>query len=175
MSDAISLHDISHFCGIIIVGHEKMRSEFQFLMSKEDEKLFLTFAESVCDGIEKESDYQWFFIVGDCRIQFLPSKKSEEEISIGRISLVTTGYGLNFVSSEAAENVYKRMRNWLKKTYTNNLIGRNITIEGSSTAYKYFWVGPGALELHKTKNILLKSLPSGPVVFELNESAQQKF
>jgi hypothetical protein len=136
-----------------------MRSEFQFLQSEADEADFLTAFAGSCDALEKDSETQWFFRTGDCRIQLWRSRRMEDRISIGRISIATDGFGLSFTSSASAEALYTRMRSWLKKRYTNRLTAENVSIPGSRTSYRTMWLGPNARLLSRSKSVTLWSTP----------------
>lgn len=148
-----------------------MRSEFQFFMTEEDQLDFLEFAEVYIDKIDKSPKAYWKLLVNDCYIQFEPSKFHNNDLISGRIAIATHGLDKEPTCSYGteAEKIYKKLRNWLKKTYTNKLLCRNINIEGSSQVSKHLWIGPRAKKW-KQKNLgLLKQFPSGFAVFELND------
>jgi hypothetical protein len=152
----------------------KMRSEFQFLQSDEDEQEFVATFAPQADRLERESDIQWFFRVGDCPIQFLRSRRTPLEISVGRISLATHGFGLEFKSADGAEALFKQMRAWLKKRYANKLTAENIEIPGSTTSYRTMWLGPDARAKYRDGHVTLRSMASNKVVIkeEPNQSPQ---
>jgi hypothetical protein len=143
-----------------------MRSEFQFLQSENDENEFAEAFAMYCDALEKESDSQCFFRIGDCRIQFLRSRRKNDTIAVGRIALATHGFGLSFISAPQAEALFRKMRTWLKKRYHNKLTAENITIPESTTSYRNMWLGPGAQQLYRNSNITLKSITNGPVIIK---------
>jgi hypothetical protein len=143
-----------------------MRSEFQFLQSELDEKEFVAAFVDAADTLEQDSPIQWFFCVGDSRIQFLRSRRTEDQISLGRISLATHGFGLSFASAPSAEALYKKMRSWLKKRYHNTLTAENIRIPGSATSYRTMWLGPDAQARYRSGVVALRTLFDGPVIIK---------
>lgn len=151
-----------------------MRSEFQFFMTAEDEAEFVSFAEELADRVDRESDTQWFFVIGDCSVQFLRSRIRRRELISGRIALATSGFGLAFDSAADGERLYKRLRAWLKKSYSNDLTCRNTRIENSKTEIKNFWVsGRVVAFLRQEPDLSLKQIPESFVVFEPKQKAQQ--
>ncbi len=149
-----------------------MKSQFQFFMLENEEVEFVNFSLGLCDAIDQSSKSQWFFKVGDCQIQFLRPQKFENELISGRIAIQTTGYGFSFKAAESAENVYKKMRAWLKKRYSNKMTCKNINIEDSQMKLKYFWYSPGVERLVKENPMYsLKQIKGAPVVFEIENEA----
>jgi len=143
-----------------------MRSEFQFFMSENDETEFVSSFASLADALKRESDTQWWFCIGDCRVQFLRSKLSDDQITLGRIAVATHGTGEACSRGPLVEGLFKKMRTWLKKRYTNRLMAENIEIPGSATSYRLFWLGPDAAAMFRNGRVTLRSLFSGPVVFK---------
>ncbi len=135
-------------------------------MSADDEREFTAAFAGEADALKKESDIQWWFHVGDCRIQFLPSRRTRDQIALGRIALATHGSGESFSAAPQAEALFKRMRAWLKKRYSNRLIVENASIPGSATAYRTFWLGPDAREQSRVGHVTLRSFLSLPVIFK---------
>ena len=144
-----------------------MRSQFEFFMTGEDEKEFLSMAGGLTDSIDRQSDTQWHFLVGDCPIQFLRCELHSNEFISGRIAIATSGFGISWESGNAGEKAYKRMRNWLKKSYSNKMTCRNIHIESSTMELKNFWYSHRVADLHsRNPDLALKQVPGGYVVFE---------
>ena len=145
-----------------------MRSELHFFMVGEDEREFLGFAATLVDKVESSSEAQWFLIVEDCPIQFLRSKWLNGTLISGRIAIATHGFGVAYQGAEKAERVYKRLRSWIRKTYSNEVTCRNIYSPDSCARIKNFWLGPELLtQLRNNRKIVLKQIPDGFVVFEV--------
>jgi hypothetical protein len=149
----------------------EMRSEFQFLQSETDETEFIDAFVSHADALEKDSPTQWFFRVGDCRIQFLRSRRTPDEVSIGRIALATHGFGLALASAPAAEALFTKMRKWLKKRYSNRPTAENVANPASVTSYRIMWLGPDAKERYRSGGVTLRTISRGPVI--IKEEAEQ--
>jgi hypothetical protein len=145
---------------------KNMRSEFQLLQSEVDERDFVYAFTGSADALEKASESEWIFRVGDCPIQFWRSKRSERKIAVGRISIATHGFGVAYESAEKAEALFKKMRGWLKKRYTNRLIARNLTLSGVTASYRMMWLGPDARAMHRGGQVTLRSMVSDLVVIE---------
>ncbi|CAM3160138.1 hypothetical protein RAHE111665_17355 [Rariglobus hedericola] len=143
-----------------------MRSEFQFLQSEDDEREFITTFSGQVNALETDSETQWFFRVGDCPIQFLRSRRWPNQIAVGRIAIATHGFGLSFASSDRAEAIFKQMRTWLKKRYTNKLTAENTKIPGSTTSYRNMWLGPDARTKYRSTQVTLRSMVSDCVVIK---------
>ncbi len=142
-----------------------MRSELQFFMFPKDEVEFIdTFLEFI-DGIDEESEAQYFFTIGDCKIQLLRSRQKGNQLISGRISIATHGFELNYKSGKDAEKVYSKMRRWIKKSYHNNLTVENINIENSKQEINYFWISERVIK--GSKNLTLRQIPNSPVVFKI--------
>ena len=152
-----------------------MRSEFQFFMTADDEDEFVSFAEKMSDSVDRDSDIQWFFLVGDCRIQLLRSRIQGGDLISGRISIATTGFGLSYDSGADGERVYKRLRSWLKKTYSNNMTCRNVNIENSIMEIRNFWMSPRVFQLLRDDpTVILKQSVGGFVVFEIRDQQAEQ-
>lgn len=143
-------------------------------MTAEDEQEFVGVAQEMADTVDRHSECEWFFRVGDCPIQLLRCRNQNGELISGRISIATSGFGINYESGSDGEAAYKRLRSWLKKTYSNELTCRNVRIANSQMDIKYFWVSPRVIELiEEDTSLTLKQIPNGPVVFELKKRAEQ--
>ena len=149
-----------------------MRSEFQFFQSSADEQAFIDAFLTESDSLEKDSEVQWFFRVGDCRIQFIRSPRRDGIVGLGRIALATHGFGLSFISAPAAEALFRKMRTWLKNRYHNRLRAENVRIPGSTTSYRTLWIGPDAQASFRRGLVSLKSIITGYVVFSEEPEAE---
>ncbi|WP_378181169.1 hypothetical protein [Aquimarina sp. SS2-1] len=145
-----------------------MRSELQFFMIQADEEEFVSLFTNFVDRIDKESEWQWFFYVCDCPIQFLRSKKVDNQLLSGRISIATHGFGLQYEAAKSAEQLYSKMRRWVKKYYSNNLTVENVKSKNSKMNTSRFWVSKRVVTLKKTdKQLILRQIPNAPIVFEI--------
>ncbi|WP_321533036.1 hypothetical protein [uncultured Desulfuromonas sp.] len=148
-----------------------MRSEFQFFMGNKDQDDFLEFAEAYVDEIDKSPKACWKLFIDDCYIQFIPSRIHDGDLISGRIAIATHGLDKEPTCEKRAEaeKIYKKFRNWLKKTYTNKMTCRNIYRPESAQLSKHLWVGPDAKKWKQENEGCLKQIPGGFVVFEFTE------
>ncbi len=147
-----------------------MRSQLQFFMTSEDEAEFVSLAGGLVDSIDHSSDVQWFLRIGDCCIQLLRCRADKRQLIAGRLALATSGFGGESESAARAENAYKKMRNWLKRSYMNRMACRNVQIEGSRMTLSTFWASPRVVDkVRSIPEFTLRQTLGGPVVFELQE------
>lgn len=141
-------------------------------MTSEDEAEFVSFAENLADRVDKESDVQWIFWIGDCPVQFMRSRIRRDELISGRIALATSGLALD--NAADGERLYRRLRGWLKKSYSNKMTCRNTRIENGKMEIKNFWMSSRVIALlHRELDLTLKQIPEGFVVFEPKQEAEQ--
>lgn len=146
-----------------------MRSEFQFFMGVKDQTDFIKFADSYINEIDKSQKAYWKLIIDDCFIQFIPSRIQDGDLISGRIAIATHGLDNEppFENRAEAEKIYKILRNWLKKTYSNKLTCKNIHMPESSQLSRHMWIGPDAKKWKQDNEGCLKQIPGGFVIFEL--------
>lgn len=122
-----------------------MRSEVQFFMSPEDEASFLEFAREK-HGLSVDGQWLVSNECPECGIQFLPSRRFDNDLTAGRISLATTDLdGKDRFRNETAtlEKVYRSLRRHIQKHYSNKLAAYT---DGQVSKYVYrnLWLGPFA-------------------------------
>jgi len=144
-----------------------MRSALYFFMLENDENEFITNFEKECDFLDKSTNFQWFFNVGDCPIQYYRCKKFNNILTAGRISIATTGFDLNYKSSKLAEKKYNMMRRWIKNIYSNKMTSRNVNIENSTSIINDFWVSQTVINEIQNSSLILKQFKDGYVVFDI--------
>lgn len=147
-----------------------MRSEFQYFMSQDDHEAFDGHLRTI-DGVSIKQGKSFDEIIfGDGFIQYERSILEEGVLTSGRIAVASTdpeGF-YNFSSHEAVEELYKRLRNWLKKRSINTLVCYNEKSENHTVeAVKSFWLAAGAEALLNESAVKLKQFKSGNVVFKL--------
>lgn len=92
-----------------------MKSELQFFMRKENEEEFFDSFNERCEKKIYNSFYFELWIGLNC-IQFHPSKIYENQLTSGRIAYITID-----LNDNRAENLYKEMRQYIKKNYKNKM------------------------------------------------------
>ena len=141
-----------------------MRSQFEFLMSEDDESEFISAFVDQVDTLKKDSNVEWLFVMSDCHIQFLPSRRSGGQITLGRIAIATHGFGNVFAAAPKAERLFERMRSWLKKRYSNRLMAENITIPGSASPRRTMWLGLDARARFRRGEVTFRTAVESRVV-----------
>jgi hypothetical protein len=94
-----------------------MRSQCRFFMSPEDEAEFIAYASIACSLSVSGEGRIAELSCSLGTIQFLRSQRFGSTLTLGRIALVTTASGL--------EGIYRQLRRWLQKHYTNDLVTYN--------------------------------------------------
>lgn len=110
-------------------------------------------------------------------IQFLRSQRFGSTLTAGRIALATTGLdGENLVPESASEleRIYRQLRRWLQKRYTNDLLAYNESLSPEQrkvVQYPSFWLAPHARSwLLNHSDAVLRQFRTGAVVFTPNPS-----
>jgi len=142
-------------------------NQIKTIMSAEDEAEFISFAESLVDRVNKESEFQYFLFKGDNKIQFLRSRLKEGVLLEGRIAISLLQEG----EVEAIVKVYRKLQRWIKKHYFNKLTVRNINIADSKQPCSDMWLAPCAKDLVMESKVVLSQNPKAIVVFEIDEQS----
>ena len=143
-----------------------MNTSLQFFMTKVDEDEFVkAFKNADYDEIE-ESKWQIMYHCGDEHVQFLRSDQYEGLITEGRIAIKTNHKN---DSSLRCDTLYKNMRNWIKKNYSNNLVLYNTKLQTRDEAVfeKNWWVSKEVKNLIKDNDTILKPSKNSFVVYEI--------
>ncbi len=149
-----------------------MRSECQFFMCAEDEAEFITHATTshpityTCEGRIAAFDSP----LGS--IQFLRSYLHGSILTAGRIALATTGLSGECLFPGTApelERIYRQLRRWLQKHYTNDLVAYSEAFpigQRKVVRYPSFWLGPHSRTWLLTHpGAVLRQFHTGAVVF----------
>lgn len=122
-----------------------MRSECQFFMSAEDKAAFLRFAQEKY-GLAEDDGWLVSKACPKKTIQFEESRRSGEDLTAGRISLVTEDMDRNRLFPDEApmlEKVYRGLRSYIRKTFNNKLVAYTGG-QRSKYTYRNLWLGPQA-------------------------------
>jgi len=139
-------------------------------MSENDHSLFDEYVLSFSGVSIKNSKGFYEILLLDGFIQYERSKLSNGILTSGRVAIATTDLDgqLNFEAYDEIEELYKNLRNWLKKRCINKLVCCNEKIgESTLQPVKNFWLCEGAAEIVKSGNIKLKQFESTHTVFRL--------
>ncbi len=149
-----------------------MRSECQFFMSAEDEAEFIAHATTAHPlNLSSEGTISALFC-SHGSIQFLRSQRYGSTLTAGRIALATTGLDGECLFPDTApslERIYRQLRRWLQKHYTNDLVAYSeaLPLERRKVVrYPSFWLAPHARSwLLSHADAVLRQFLTGTVVF----------
>ena len=139
-----------------------MDAEIIFFMTEVDQKNFLLEVEKHCDHIEKEADL-FQFLVGNCTLQFTQSAFEDNTLFCGKLEIRSVYSGAAFTDHEKAKAVFRKLRNWLKKSYWSRLAYNNKNKKDKLTPSRNHWLGPDAKlwnEANPKENLLKLSKTS---------------
>ena len=94
-----------------------MKAELQFFMLPSDIETFVEFATAHIDTIEPNKG----FTVGDCLLEFQPSKLVENTLTVGTLSVNSGGLDEGCRDHLQANKAYRTLRKWIKENYDNRL------------------------------------------------------
>lgn len=149
-----------------------MRSECQFFMAPEDEAEFLAHATTAHPLTVSGEGHIAALTCSLGSIQFLRSQRFDSTLTAGRIALATTGLdGESLVPESASEleRLYRQLRRWLQKRYTNDLVAFNESFppeHRKTVRYPSVWLAPHARSwLVSHSDAELRQFHTGFVVF----------
>jgi len=139
-----------------------MDAEILFFMTEKDKSDFLLFAEKHCDSIVNLCDTIELNI-GDCKLLFTHSILENDILHCGKleIRLGRSEFGCN--DEEKAKSIFRKLRNYLKKSFWSRLAYENKNKKGQLTPSRNHWLGPDAKkwkEADSTSHILKLSKTS---------------
>jgi len=144
-----------------------MESEIQFFMTPKDQQEFFEVAEKLLDRItdEKQADGGTIYVfhIGGCVIKFTPSPTDGDILYTGKLTVNTGNIDEHCNEASRTQQVFKKLRNWLKKNYWSRLAYLNIKKKNKLTPSRAYWLGPDAKrwkEKDPDKNILKLSATS---------------
>jgi hypothetical protein len=149
-----------------------MRSECQFFMASEDEAEFLAHATTAHPLAISGEGHIAALTCSLGSIQFLRSQRFGSMLTAGRIAIATTGLdGESLVpeSDSELERIYRQLRRWLQKRYTNDLVAYSEAFPAGQrkvVRYPSFWLAPHARNwVLSHSDAVLRQFRTGAVVF----------
>ena len=146
-----------------------MDAEILFFMTEVDQKNFFDQAEEHCDQIKEEADGSQFFL-GDSFLQFTPSLFENKTLYCGKLE-IRSDNSKEVISRdhERAKVTFRKLRNWLKKTYWSRLAYNNRNKKDKLTPSRNYWLGPDAKiwKEKKPEEHSLKLSQTSWMVFEI--------
>ena len=120
-----------------------MDAEILFLMMEQDESEFLAYAKKNCDSINiKESISE--LNVGDCKLLFTGSILDNQTLFCGKLEIRLGRTEYNCEDHAKAMSVFRKLRNYIKKSYWSRLAYENQNKKGKLTPSRNHWLGPEA-------------------------------
>lgn len=147
-----------------------MRSELQFFMAHEDELEFERQVSAIEGAQIVRGQHYDQILLGNVPIQYARSQMFDITLTAGRIAIATHGLGgeQNYPAPAVAEAAYKKLRAWLRKNFSNNLIcfSENLPLETRVVQpIKNFWLGQHAARWLEENKGTLRQFKTGAVVF----------
>ena len=141
-----------------------MKAELQFFAMPDDAEEFLAFARDKVDSIENDH----CLVIGDCEIIYTAGVIDGMMLLVGSIAINTGTVDNSCAAQERAKAVYRSLRKWLKKNYSNKLSTYSLDDSEKVALARNHWISPAAIAWKKAKSQrLLKLYNTSPIVFAL--------
>lgn len=149
-----------------------MDAEILFFMSEKDQAEFLEEVNECCDAVvEVPRTLSMEFHIGSCKLLFTPSVFEESTLYMGKleIRLSESDEEVSLKDQERAKSAFRKLRNWLKKSYWSRLAYLNANKKDKLTPSRNHWLGPDAKSWKEgdEKKRILKLSKTSWMVFEL--------
>ena len=153
-----------------------MKAEIQFFALPEDAESLLAFASKKVDNIVTDTDMKGnsHLIIGDCEIIYTPGTIQDDILIVGSVSINTGSVDDTCEEQERAKAVYRHLRKWIKKNYSNKL--NTYMLEGprNDAAARNHWISPAAKKwVKQNASRQLKLYSTSPIVFEVMVISKQ--
>ena len=141
-----------------------MKAELQFFAMPDDAEEFLAFARDKVDSIENNHR----LVIGDCKIIYTAGVIDDTMLLVGSIAINTGTVDNSCADQERAKAVYRSLRQWFKKTYSNKLSTYSLDDSEKVALARNHWISPAAIAWKKADSQrLLKLYDTSPIVFAL--------
>ncbi len=144
-----------------------MKAEIQFFAMPDDINEVLTLIDAKTDAIVKKGE-STHLIIGDCKLDYTSGSLQENRLIVGSLAINTGPTDDSCADQERAKKVYRFIRSWFKKNYSNKLYTYMLEGNKNETAARNHWVSPAATAWRQDdENRQLKLYDTSPLVFEL--------
>ena len=141
-----------------------MKAELQFFAMPDDVEEILTLVQAKIDTVE----YKHRFIIGDCEVAYKAGIIKDHILLMGSVIIDTGSVGNSCAAQERAKSVYRTVRKWMKKHYSNQLNTYQLTGDRKDKAARNHWISPAAAAWKTSnENHLLKIIEHSPTAFEI--------
>jgi hypothetical protein len=141
-----------------------MKAELQFFAMPDDIDEILALVNDKIDFIE--DNHHW--LIADCEVTYKAGVIKGNVLLMGSIAINTGSVDNSCVAQERAKAVYRTVRKWMKKHYSNQLNTYQLVGERKDKAARNHWISPAAAQW-KTENPanVLKIIEKGAMAFEI--------
>lgn len=141
-----------------------MKAELQFFAMPEDVEEILALIEAKIDAIK----YKHRFVVGDCEVTYKAGVLIDDILLMGSIAIDTGTVDNSCAAQERAKSVYRIVRKWIKKHYSNRLNTYQLTGERKDKAARNHWISPAAVAWKKAdEQHILKITAESSTAFDI--------
>lgn len=117
-----------------------MKAELQFFAMPDDVEEILALVQSKIDAVE----YKHRFIIGDCEVAYKAGILQDNILLMGSVTINTGEVSNSCAAQERAKSVYRLVRKWMKKHYSNRLNTYQLTGDRKDKAARNHWISPAA-------------------------------
>ena len=144
-----------------------MKAELQFFALPNDSDEVLATVKDTVDAIETQKG-NTRIIVGDCELVYTPGALEGRLLIVGSLAINTGPVDDSCADQERAKKVYRHIRNWFKKNYSNKLYTYMLEGDKNETAARNHWISPSASAwVQEDKERQLKLYDTSPLVFDI--------
>jgi hypothetical protein len=141
-----------------------MKAEIQFFSMPDDAGEILALVKNKIDTIEEGSR----LLIGDCEVNYTSGTIKNNLLLMGSLAINTGPVDNACADQERAKAVYRKIRKWLKKNYSNRLNTYQLEGERKDAAERNHWLSPAAAEWVKAADgRLLKITENSMTAFEI--------
>ncbi len=145
-----------------------MKAEIQFFALPTDAEQLLTFVKNKVDSLDSQSEDVTRLIIGDCEITYTSGKIKDYMLLAGSFAINTGTVDDACADQERAKTVYRDVRRWFKKNYSNKL--NTYMLEGArrDKAARNHWISTAAKAwVIEDASRILKLYDTSPIAFEI--------
>ena len=150
-----------------------MKAEIQFFAMPDDVETLLEQVKDKVDRIETNNS-ESCLLIGDCNVIVTAGTLQADRLIVGSVAINTGLADDACADQERAKAIYRQLRKWLKKNYSNKLKTRMLEGKDKVSAARNHWLSPAAKEwsLADSKH-QMKLYDTSPIVFEVMVVSKQ--
>ncbi len=147
-----------------------MKAELQFFALPDDIDEMLAVVRDEVDAIEDGGRLR----IGECDIQLTAGAIQGDHLLVGSVAINTGPVDEPCKDQEKAKAVYRSIRKWIKKHYSNRLFSYQLEGNRKETAARNHWISPAAVAWKKEAPArLLKLYATSPLAFDIMVVSKQ--